>query len=270
MAELLVRTHSPDAEGNLLRITPESAHWQHVGFEVYLLRPGESLSRETGEREVCITLLGGRANVATERERWQAVGARMSVFDEQPPHAIYVPSGDGYRMEAITELEFAVSSARGRGSHPARLIRPEDVGVEHRGTGSNRRRVHNILPESQPADSLLVVEVYTPEGNWSSYPPHKHDTDDLPYQSYLEETYYHRISPTQGYAFQRVYTDDGTLDETMAVHDGDLVMVPRGYHPVATPPGYDLYYLNTMAGPVRTWKFHNEPSHQWLLEREGK
>ncbi len=270
MAELLVQKHDPEADGNILRVTPESAHWSHVGFEVYRLRAGESLKRETGDREVCITLLGGRANVATEHERCNDIGERMNVFDGRPPFAVYVPSGDQFRVEAVTDLELAVSSAPGKGSFPVRLIRPDDVGVEDRGTGSNSRRVHNILPENQPADSLLVVEVYTPEGNWSSYPPHKHDTEDLPRQSYLEETYYHRIDPAQGYAFQRVYTDDRSLDETMTVHDGDVVMVPRGYHPVGTPPGYNLYYLNTMAGPARTWKFHNEPAHEWLFERGKK
>ncbi len=134
-----------------------------------------------------------------------------------------------------------------------------------RGKGSNTRYVTNILPETDPAESLLVVEVITPAGNTSSYPPHKHDQDDLPRESYLEETYYHRLNPRQGFAFQRVYTDDRSLDEAMAVEDGDVVLVPKGYHPTATCHGYDLYYLNVMAGPVRTWKFHNAREHEWLL-----
>ncbi len=107
------------------------------------------------------------------------------------------------------------------------------------------------------AESLLVVEVITPGGHWSSYPPHKHDRDALPEESYLEETYYHRLSPPQGFALQRVYTDDRSLDETMAVADGDVVLAPRGY---------ELYYLNTMAGPKRTWRFHNDPAHEWLMK----
>jgi 5-deoxy-glucuronate isomerase len=107
------------------------------------------------------------------------------------------------------------------------------------------------------AQSLLVCEVFTPGGNWSSYPPHKHDRDAAPAETRLEETYYHRINPPQGFAFQRVYTDDRSLDETMAVEDRNVVMVPEGYHPVGAPHGYDLYYLNVMAGPERTWIFHN-------------
>jgi 5-deoxy-glucuronate isomerase len=117
----------------------------------------------------------------------------------------------------------------------------------------------------QEADSLLVCEVHTPPGHWSSYPPHKHDTDAPPLESYLEETYYHRIDPPRGFAFQRVYTDDGTLDETMTVHDRDVVLVPKGYHPVGAAHGYQLYYLNVMAGPKRVWKFTTEPAHQWLV-----
>ncbi len=155
----------------------------------------------------------------------------------------------------------------GRGTHEARLIAPQDVGVEPRGTGNMTRQIHNILPEQAQADSLLVVEVFTPDGHWSSYPPHKHDADNLPHESYLEETYYHKINPAHGFAVQRVYTDDRSLDETMCVRDSETVLVPKGYHPVAAPPGYESYYLNVMAGPKRTWKFHNDPQHEWLFEQ---
>ncbi|WP_244131089.1 5-deoxy-glucuronate isomerase, partial [Burkholderia multivorans] len=137
---------------------------------------------------------------------------------------------------------------------------------ETRGAGANLRHVRHILPETEPAESLLVVESVTPAGNWSSYPPHRHDTDDGEQQTYLEETYYHRVSPPQGFAIQRVYTDDRSLDETLAAYDKHVVLVPRGYHPVAAAHGYDLYYLNVMAGPRRTWHVHNEPAHEWLLQ----
>ena len=137
--------------------------------------------------------------------------------------------------------------------------------MEVRGSGNAERRVHPILMSEGQAERLLVVEVLTPNGHWSSYPPHKHDQDDLPDESYLEETYYHKIQPPQGFAVQRVYTEDRSLDETMTVVDGDTVLVPRGYHAVSAPPGYDLYYLNVMAGPVREWKFKNDPDHEWLF-----
>jgi 5-deoxy-glucuronate isomerase len=169
---------------------------------------------------------------------------------------------------AETDVTLAVCSAPGKiGSLPPRLIGPDDVSRETRGNGTNTRYVTNILPEGEPADSLLVVEVVTPGGNTSSYPPHKHDRDALPHESLLEETYYHRLKPPQGFAFQRVYTDDRAVDETMTVEDGDVTLVPRGYHPCSAIHGYDLYYLNVMAGPKRTWRFHNAAEHAWLLSK---
>lgn len=271
MSKLIVTPHSEASEeGTLLRITPESAGWTYVGFEAVKLAEGQSLVRDTGSSEVCLVLLSGLADVSTSNEEWHAIGRRMSVFDEIPPYSVYVPNDDRYEVRALTPLELAICSAPGRGGHKARLISPEKVGVEIRGYGHIERRVHNILPEQEPADSLLVVEVFTPNGHWSSYPPHKHDRDALPDESFLEETYYFRVNPEQGFAVQRVYTDDRSLDETMIVKDGEAVLVPRGYHPVSAPPGYDVYYLNVMAGPRRTWKFHNDPDHQWILTGNSK
>jgi 5-deoxy-glucuronate isomerase len=269
MSDLIVPSRrEADQEGNTLSITPESAGWEYVGFQVYTLQKGQTLKKETGDQEVCIVLLSGKAHVTTKIEKWENIGRRMNVFEKIPPYSVYVPSGDIYTIEALTDLELAVCMAPGKGTYPARLIAPEDVGVEIRGAGNIGRQVHNILPENKPADSLLVVEVFTPEGNWSSYPPHKHDVDNLPHESYLEETYYHKVNPGHGFAVQRVYTDDRSLDETMIIKNGDAVLVPKGYHPVSAPPGYEVYYLNVMAGPVRTWKFHNDPDHEWIMNEK--
>lgn len=256
---------APSEEGTVLRVTPESAGWTYVGFEVVKLSEGQSLSRETGSNEVCLVILSGVADIASSRAEWRSIGRRMNVFEGIPPYSVYVPNDDRYEVRAHTSMELAVCSAPGRGGHEARLIAPEQVGVEMRGRGNIERRIHNILPEQEPADSLLVVEVFTPNGHWSSYPPHKHDRDALPEESLLEETYYFKVEPKQGFAVQRVYTDDRSLDETLVARDGDTTLVPRGYHPVAAPPGYDVYYLNVMAGPHRTWKFHNDPDHRWIM-----
>ncbi|RMN61233.1 IolB protein [Pseudomonas savastanoi pv. savastanoi] len=148
----------------------------------------------------------------------------------------------------------------------ARLIMPGSMKRSVRGKGANTRYVCDILPDSEPAHSLLVVEVRTPSGHSSSYPPHKHDRDNLPHESFLEETYYHQVNPPQGFVFQRVYTDDRSIDQAMAVENNDLVTVPKGYHPVSVPYGYESYYLNVMAGPTRAWQFHNDPQHSWLLD----
>lgn len=268
MPKLLVRPHTPERDGRVIEITPESAGWRHVGFEVFKLQPGQRISRATGDREFCLVLVTGKANVVAGGQRFAQIGARMSVFEGKAPYSVYVPGDSTWEVEAAGELELAVCSAPATSGRAVRLIAPADVGYEARGKGANIRHVYNILPETAPADSLLVVEVITPNGNWSSYPPHKHDTDAIPQESSLEETYYHHLNPPQGFAFQRVYTDDRSLDETMAVEDGTVVMVPRGYHPVGAPYGYDLYYLNVMAGPVRQWCFRNDPAHDWIMRKQ--
>ena len=264
MSRLLVKPRTD--HGQVIHITPQSAGWRHVGFDVHKLAPGDDASATAENREVCLVLVSGKARVKAGGRDFGVLGERMTPF-EGKPHAVYVPGGADWRVEAASDLTLAVCSAPSGGSkHPARLIAPRDMGQETRGKGTNVRYVTNILPEDAPADSLLVVEVLTPGGHTSSYPPHKHDQDNLPAESLLEETYYHRLNPAQGFAFQRVYTDDRSLDEAIVVEDGSVVMVPRGYHPVAAIHGYDLYYLNVMAGPRRTWKFHNAREHEWLMK----
>ena len=252
--------------GRLLHVTPESAGWTHVGFDLFHLAEGDSAGADTGGREVCLVLVSGKARITGGGNDFGVLGERMSPFYGKP-WSVYVPAGSAWSVTAESRVELAVCSAPGQaGSHEPRVIAPDDLHQETRGAGTNTRHVTNILPEWEPADSLLVVEVVTPGGGTSSYPPHKHDRDDLPHESALEETYYHRLNPPQGFAFQRVYTDDLSLDETMTVSDGDLTLVPRGYHPCAALHGYDLYYLNVMAGPKRVWRFHNQPAHEWLLK----
>ncbi len=265
MSSLKIRPAAPNGGSRAIHVTPESAGWTYVGFDLHRLAAGETVRAETGDREICLVLVTGIAEIKGGGRDFGKVGERMSPF-EGKPWSVYVPAGAGWAVTAETDTELAVCSAPGvAGHHEARLIGPDALHQETRGTGSNTRYVTNILPEWEPAESLLVVEVITPGGNTSSYPPHKHDTDNLPEESVLEEVYYHRLNPPQGYAFQRIYTDDRTLDEAVSVEDGDVTLVPRGYHPCAAIHGYDLYYLNVMAGPKRTWKFRNEPAHEWLV-----
>jgi len=265
MSKLLVKPHGKS--GRVIHITPESAGWTYVGFDLHYMAPGETAAAETGDREVCLVFISGKGRVTADGKDMGDVGERISPFEGRP-WSVYVPAQSRWSVIATTDLQLAVGTAPGKPhSHPARVITPDALGQEVRGKGTNTRYVTNILPETDKgADSLLVVEVITPGGHTSSYPPHKHDQDNLPAESLLEETYYHRINPPQGFAFQRVYTDDRSLDETMTIEDGDVVLVPRGYHPCAACHGYDLYYLNVMAGPVRTWKFHNAKEHEWLLK----
>jgi len=264
---LKVRPHAPEPNGSVLEITPQSAGWSHVGFQVVKLEPGQRHAGGAIGREACLVLLSGTADIQAGDLSVEGVGKRSSVFDDVPPVAVYAPAGVKYEVLAITPVELAIGTAPASGSGEPRLIDPARMSREVRGQGTNQRFVRNILPETEPAESLLVVEVITPGGHWSSYPPHKHDTATEGEETALEETYYHRLNPPQGFAVQRVYTDDRSIDETISVEDGDVVMVPRGYHPVGAPHGYDSYYLNVMAGQKRNWIFRNDPVHDWIVRK---
>jgi len=262
---LLVKARRDGRE--IVNVTPHSAGWKYVGFAAYRLNGGDSVTLQKPSDEVCIVVLGGTVTITRGRDAWREIGERRDVFDDRAPYAVYLPIGDAVTVTAHTQAEIGVASAPAAGSLPPRLIEPASMKRFSRGGGLNERFVCDILPQTEPAAHLLVVEVRTPSGHSSSYPPHKHDRDNVPEESALEETYYHRLQPSQGFAFQRVYTDDRSLDESFAVEDHDVVLVPRGYHPVVVPFGYESYYLNVMAGPKREWHFRNDPAHEWMVQR---
>jgi 5-deoxy-glucuronate isomerase len=246
--------------GKVHHITPATAGWRYVGFALYHLRAGETASEATGDREVILVMVEGKAMLTAAGQDWGELGQRMDVFDRTPPHCLYVPNAQDWSATARTDCVIAVCSAPGKGGHVARRIGPDGIMLTQRGEGTNARFINNIAMEAEDyCDSLLVTEVFTPAGHWSSYPSHRHDEDDFPRITYLEETYYHRLKPAEGWAIQRVYTDDGSLDETMSVRNGDVVCVPRGHHPCGAPHGFELYYLNVMAGPRRNWRFAMAP-----------
>ena len=251
----------------IVNVTPERAGWTHVGFRAIRLRAGESETLHSGTREICLVVLTGTIDATVAEQTYSGLGRRSTVFEPVSPAAIYLPAGQTVHVTAQRDAELAVCSAPSGGqNHPVRVIAPANMRRSVRGKGSNTRYICDILPHDDPgAAHLLVVEVVTPAGHSSSYPPHKHDSETPPTETQLEETYYHRLQPPQGFAFQRVYTDDRSIDEACAVEDHDVVMVPRGYHPVVAPHGYDLYYLNVMAGPKRLWVFRNDPAHEWML-----
>jgi 5-deoxy-glucuronate isomerase len=262
MSDLLVHRSAP-SDGTVVEITPHSAGWGYVGFEVLRLGPGQRVERETGDRECCAVVVSGTCTI----NDWPLLGGRPDPWSG-PPDAAYLPPGTSLAVEAGAdgaEVGLCFAPAPDGGS-AARVLPGGEIDVETRGFGAQERTIHPILMGDRPADSLLVCEVLTPGGHWSSYPPHKHDRDALPAESFLEETYYHRLRPARGFALQRVYTPERDLDETLAVGDGDTVLVPRGYHTVSAPPGYDLYYLNVMAGPTRAWAIANDPDHEWMLQ----
>jgi 5-deoxy-glucuronate isomerase len=263
---LLIRS-TPLVEGesgDLINVTPEAAQWLYTGLRVRRLAEGEVFEDDTGRDEVAFVMLGGRCRIQTFDQSWE-LGERQDVFSGQP-WALYLPLGTSYRLTALTPCEVALCSARASTSHPPRLIRANDVEVEIRGAGNAARQINHIVKPEFPADRLLVVEVFTPSGNWSSYPPHKHDVSNLPAEADLEEIYYYRIAPPDGFAFQRLYTADGRTDLCWAVGDGDLLLVPEGYHVFAVAHGYTGYYLNVLAGneSIRTMQPSDDPTLAWV------
>lgn len=262
--------HPSGQIGKVHDVTPENAGWGYVGFSLYRLRPGERAAEATGDREVILVLVEGRARIQGAGRDWGEMGERMDVFERMPPHCLYLPNGTEWEAVATTDCTLAVCSAPGKGGHEPQRLGPEGIELASRGKGTNTRYVNNIAMEARDvADSLLVTEVFTPAGHWSSYPSHRHDEDDFPRMTYLEETYYMRLNPAQGFAVQRVYTEDGSLDETMAVRNHDVTLVPKGHHPCGAPYGYEMYYLNVMAGPLRKWRFQNDPDHDWIAQKDA-
>lgn len=257
----------PRADGSILSVTPESAGWEYVGFEVLALAPGDTAERSCGARELCAVVISGTVHIASEHGEWFDLGGRSDPWSGLPD-AAYLPPGSHVGLRAAdTTAEVALCWAPApRGGAQARVLAGAAITTETRGRGDHERFIRPILMEDQGAESLLVVEVLTPAGHWSSYPPHKHDHDDPPRQSRLEETYYHRIRPVRGFGLQRVYAHDTGFDATLTFRDRDCVLVPRGYHTVSAPPGYELYYLNVMAGPARFWAVANDPDHEWILD----
>lgn len=259
------------SHGKVHEITPHAAGWRFVGFSVYRLRAGGEAAETTGDREAILVMVEGKAKLRAAEQDWGVLGDRMNVFEKTPPHCLYVPNDSNWNAVAETDCVIAVCSAPGKGGHAARRIGPGGISLTARGKGTNTRYINNIAMENEDyCDSLLVTEVFTPAGHWSSYPSHRHDEDDFPRITYLEETYYHRLNPASGFGVQRVYTDDGRLDETMAVKDGDVVLVPRGHHPCGAPYGFEMYYLNVMAGPLRKWRFIPAPEVEWIMESDAK
>jgi 5-deoxy-glucuronate isomerase len=268
MANLLRRVQGD--HGKVHEITPESANWSYVGFNLYQLNEGETCAEVTGDREVILVLVEGKAEIDAADQSFGELGDRLNVFEKKPPHCVYVPGNSEWQAKATTRCTLAVCSAPYKGEHQVSLIDPNNIQLTERGKDTNTRYINNIAMENDDfADSLLVTEVFTPSGHWSSYPPHRHDVDDYPDLTYLEEIYYHRVNPAQGYGHQRVFTEDGEIDETYSFSDHDVVLVPKGHHPVGAPYGYELYYLNVMAGPMRKWRFRNHPDHAWIYERDN-
>lgn len=244
-----------------LVMTPEQAGWLHLTFCIERLAVGHTHADTVDGFERVIVVLSGDAELTLGHEQ-RVINGRKRVFDGLP-YAMYVPPGVSYQVRALTAVELAFGQARAEGRLPPRFITPDDVKVEMRGGHNVTRQITHIIDPGE-AEKLLCVEVYTPSGNWSSYPPHRHDEHVEGVEVDLDEIYHYRIDPPDGWAMQRLYTDARDLDDVVLARDGDTVMVRRGYHPVVMAPGYDGYYLNFLAGEHPSWVARDEPQLAWV------
>jgi len=253
--QLLVR---PKDDGNEV-----TEGFEFLSFSAKRLKPGGRVCADTASRELGLVVLGGTCSVESSQGSWKSVGRRPNVFSGMP-YALYLPISTQFEVTADTQCDLAFCYAKASVYFDPKLVTPADVEVEIRGAANATRQINKIIRPEFAADRLLIVEVYTPGGNWSSYPPHKHDVHNLPAEADLEELYYYRIDRPEGYAIQKVYTRDRRLDHTLTVRDGELVRVPEGYHPVVAAHGYNVYYLNALAGSARSMAASDDPDYEWV------
>jgi 5-deoxy-glucuronate isomerase len=252
-----------------IHITPASAGWQHLSFAARKMERGASWHHQTNDHEMALVVLGGFCKVTSNCGTWVEVGRRPNVFSGMP-YALFLPPGTEFTLQATGEaLDIAYGWCKAREAYPAQLITPAGVEIEIRGGGNATRQINKIIPPGFPCSRLVVVEVYTPSGNWSSYPPHKHDEHRLDEQGNLleadlEEIYFYKIDRPEGYAYQRIYTSDGKLDELILTRDSHVVLSPEGYHPVVAAPGYTCYYLNMLAGSAQSLAATDDPAYTWV------
>ena len=258
MSELLLR------DGDWDLVDPASASWRYLSFRVDKLGGDDKVSRTTGNEEIAFVPLAGIVTVQSNGMTWE-LGGRRSVF-EGMPWALYLPRDTVYMLSSLGDAEVAIAGARAEEQLEPRLVTPEEIDIEVRGSGNATRQINHIIKPEFPAQRLLVVEVFTPSGNWSSYPPHKHDEDHPPGEVVLEEVYYYRTQqqPPGAFAVQRLYSPQHGTDITATVRDGDIMLVPHGYHTTCAAHGYDLYYLNGLAGDRRSMAAADDPSLAWI------
>jgi 5-deoxy-glucuronate isomerase len=233
-----------------------------MSFFVRRLAPGDVYRAETKGEEAVFVLLGGTCT-ADWGQGAQRIGKRKNVFDGYP-YALYLPTGNAVSFTAETVCEIAECRAPSTAQLKPRLVTPDDVVSSLRGGGNASRQIVDVMTPAFPADKLIVVEVYTPGGNWSSYPPHKHDVHNPPAEVDLDEIYYYRMNKENAFAFQHLYSGQDAPERTVKTRDGDAVLVRSGYHPVVAGPGYDIYYLNFLAGSARVMAVTEDPQHVWL------
>lgn len=266
----------PNASNDvIIDISPQRAGWEYISFQARRLSRGQSWSFDSRENELALANLTGRYTVKSSRGEWQ-FGGRQSVY-EGCAHALYLPRRTTFTLTAEEAGEFVVTWVPTDQDHAAFLITPDQVKRSVRGGDNVSRQINDLLPPGSPVHRLVLVEVYTPSGNWSSFPPHKHDTHIVGkngelIEADLEEIYFFKLDKPEGYAYQRVYTNEGSpihqagfpIDAVMKCEDNCAVLVPEGYHPVVCAPGCTAYCFNVLAGSAQSLANQEDPKYSWV------
>ena len=260
--ESLVHSNALDPEkaGELLHLSRQQANWEWMSFFVRRLQPGGTYRARLEHEEAAFVLLGGKC-IADWGSGPRQIGKRKDVFDGFP-YALYLSPGNEVTFKAETICEIAECRVPSEAHFASKLVTPKEVATSLRGGGNVSRQIVDVMTPAFPADRIMVVEVYTPGGNWSSYPPHKHDVHNPPTEVDLDEIYYYRIRQPEGFAFQHLYSAQDS--RVVKVRNGDTVLVRSGYHPVVAGPGYDVYYLNFLAGSARALTVTEDAQHVWI------
>ena len=269
--KLLVHPEGDEC-GTYQQITSLAARWKELNFGAKKINRDEKWESSTDENEMCIVLLGGKFSISSKWGTWETQNGRKNVFSGLP-HAVYLPPNTEFILNALSEeVDFAFGFTPAQNNFNGYFITPQMVknyGIELRGGDNASRQINSILPPGSECSKLVCVEVYTPSGNWSSFPAHKHDNRKLNengkiIEAELEEIYFYKFDKPQGFAMQKVYTDDRSLNEIAEAHMNDVVLIPKGYHPVAAGHGYNTYYLNFLAGSDQSLASSDDSDHKWI------
>ena len=262
--------------GYTLMVSPENSELKYIEFgRLFLPQKNDEYKGKTGSREAVLTIFEGKCSIeimtADKELSYRSIGDRRDVFSGKPT-MIYLPPDVEYRIVAESTVEIGISMAPSTSDSPPILVKPEEVVEASVGSWNWRRIVRTSIGENVKAQKLLVGETINPPGNWSSYPPHKHDKKSLS-EAPLEEVYFFKVKPPNGFGIQRIYTppdDEDPFDEIFLIENNDAVVIPRGYHPVVAAPGYQLYYLWVLAGEERKYgAWSDDPNHNWLRNCES-
>lgn len=266
---LLVRTDDAGGTGIFTHVTPQIAGWDYLHMAARRLNAGMSYGGSTGAYEYVHVILSGVCSIRTSAGNFERVGRRPNVFSGMP-YALYLSRSTDFEITALTDdFEMASCWVATDEDHPARLITPADCSIELRGGENASRQINSIMPPGFDCQRIVCVEVFTPGGNWSSYPPHKHDVHEVDaagklIEADLEEIYFYKLDKPEGYAYQRIYTDNRSIDAVVMAQHHDAVLVPEGYHPVVSAHGYTTYYLNFLAGSAQSLANRDDPAYAWV------